>query len=299
MIGEAAALGAALCWAVGSHMWAGIGRGTQLAPGALNLAKCSAASVLFGGTALIVNGRLVPHVTGTPAASLVLSGIVGLTFGDAAYFGSMAILGVRRALLLLSTAPVFAAVGGALWLDEPMKGWQLAAIAIALGGVAVVVNEQRAPGVVVRGSAPVGVALGLCAGIGQAGGSLLSRNGMAGGLSALDAALVRLPAGLLGIVVLAAVTGRLGPWTRSIARPRLLAAIGAAAFVGTYLGIWLSQVAIGRARSTAVAATLLATSPLFALPLGRWLEREPVSARAAAGTLVACTGVAWLLLGKA
>ena len=106
---------------------------------------------------------------------------------------------------------------------------------------------------------------------------------MAGGVSALDTALVRLPAGLLGIVVLAGVSGRLVPWTRALANPRLLAAIAVAAFVGTYLGIWLSQLAIGRARSTAVASTLLATSPIFALPLGRWLNAERLTVALSSG----------------
>ena len=93
-------------------------------------------------TALVIGGRLVPDVPERPCALLALSGVIGLTLGDAAYFGAMAILGVRRALLLLSTAPVFAAIGGALWLDEPAGCWQAGAIASRSSGVAVVVNER-------------------------------------------------------------------------------------------------------------------------------------------------------------
>jgi drug/metabolite transporter (DMT)-like permease len=78
----------------------------------------------------------------------------------------------------------------------------------------------------------------------------------------------------------------------------LLAAVGGSAFVGTYVGMWLSQVAIGRASSTAVAATLLATSPIFALPIGRWLEAERITARALGGTVLAVAGLAALTLGK-
>src|SRR5262245_45585350 len=119
MIGEAAALGAALCWAVGSHLWGRIGRGTNLAPGALNLGKCAAGTLVFGVTGLVVSGHVLPDLPAHAMGALAVSGIIGLTLGDGAYFGAMAILGVRRALLLLSTAPVFTAVGGALWLGEP------------------------------------------------------------------------------------------------------------------------------------------------------------------------------------
>ncbi len=308
MIGEAAALGAALCWAVGSHLWGRIGRGADdVAAGALNLAKCAAGALVFAATGLVVGGRVLPDLPARPTAWLALSGVIGLTLGDSAYFGAMAILGVRRALLLLSTAPVFAAVGGALWLHEPPDRYQVAAIAAVLAGVAIVVNEQpeRAPPAgggapAGRGEAPVllGVLLGVGSAVGQAGGSLTSRLAMAGGVSALDTALVRLPAGLLGIVVLAGASGRLVPWTRSLARPRLLASIAVAAFVGTYLGIWLSQLAIGRSSSTAVASTLLATSPIFALPLGRWLNAERLTRQAIVGTLLACAGLAGLTLRK-
>jgi drug/metabolite transporter (DMT)-like permease len=311
MIGEAAALGAALCWAVGSHLWGRIGRGIDVAPGALNLGKCATATVYFGVTGLVLRGRLLPDLSGRALGLLALSGFVGLTLGDGAYFGAMAILGVRRALLLLSTAPVFTALGGALWLGEPVRPLDLAAIAVVLAGVALVVNEQPeravaprgaggagAAAIVAKGSALWGVLLGVGAGVGQAAGSLISRSAMRAGATPLDTALVRLPAGLAGIVILAGVTGRLWGWTRPLARPRLLGSIAGAAFVGTYLGLWLAQLGIGEASSAAVASTLLATSPLFALPLGFWLNGERISARALAGTVLACSGLAGLTLTK-
>jgi drug/metabolite transporter (DMT)-like permease len=109
---------------------------------------------------------------------------------------------------------------------------------------------------------------------------------------------VRLPAGVAGTLLLAAVSGRVRPWARELARPRLLAAIAVSAFVGTYLGLWLSHVALGRASSAAVASTLIATSPLFALPLGRVLSAERITLRATLGSALACAGLAGLMLGR-
>ena len=135
MIGEAAALGAALCWAVGSHLWGRIGRSVEVAPGALNLGKCAAGAIFFGVTGLVVSGRPLPDLPARTMGLLALSGLIGLTLGDSAYFGAMAILGVRRALLLLSTAPVFAALGDAFWLGQPPRAVEVAAIAAVLAGV--------------------------------------------------------------------------------------------------------------------------------------------------------------------
>jgi drug/metabolite transporter (DMT)-like permease len=292
-----------MCWAVGSHLWGRVGRGADIPAGALNLGKCAAAALAFAVTGLVIGGRILPTLPARSLAWLSLSGVIGLTLGDSAYFGAMAILGVRRALLLLSTAPVFVAIGGALWLHEPPDQYQAAAILAVLAGVAIVVDEQASspsddsaqPG---TRRAALGVVLGVGSALGQAGGSLTSRLAMAGGVSALDTALVRLPAGLLGMVIVAGVSGRLVPWARSLARPRLLASIAVAALVGTYLGIWLAQLAIGRSSSTAVASTLLATSPIFALPLGRWLNAERLTRRALVGTLLACAGLAGLSFGK-
>jgi drug/metabolite transporter (DMT)-like permease len=264
----------------------------------MNLGKCVTAAILFALTGLLLTGRVMPALSGHALGWLAASGLVGLALGDGSYFRAILSIGVRRALLLLSMAPVFTAVGGALWLNERLGARDAAAILTVVVGVAVVVHEQ-VPGGAHRRLSLAGVLFGLGAAIGQAIGSLMSRVGMAGGVSALDAALVRLPVGLVGIVLLTALSGQLAKTARTLARPRLLGAIAGASLIGTYLGIWLSQYAIGHASSTAIASTLLATSPIFALPLGRWLNAERITPRAMGGTLVACAGLALLTFGQA
>ncbi|MFT3767642.1 MAG: DMT family transporter [Minicystis sp.] len=304
VIGEASAIGAAVCWAVGSHLFGRIGR--DVPPGAMNLGKCASALVMFAAAGLVMTGRLVPSPPAATLPWLVGSGVVGLAIGDSAYFGAMALIGVRRALLLLSTAPVFAAVGGALFLGEALGRREIAAIAAVLLGVGVVVNEQdgsaKSPAAGGLASSPrvslAGVLYGGVAGLSQAVGSLMSRFAMTSGVNPLDTSLVRLTAGVGAMILVAGLTGRIGGWGRTLGRPRLLAAIGGLAFVGTFCGLWLSQIAIGRASSTAVASTLLATSPIFALPLGRLLNAERVTLRALGGTALAVAGLVGLTLGK-
>ena len=303
MIGELAALGASCCWAVGSHLFGRIGRSGEVAPGAMNLGKCVAALGFFLTTALVLGalgGHVVPLASPRAAGWLLASGFIGLALGDGAYFQAIVTIGVRRSLLLLSTAPVFAAIGGALWLGEQLGAREWAAILAVMIGVGLVVEERDA------GSADrppqrltaAGVLFGVAAGLGQATGSLMSRVAMAEGVTALDAALVRLPAGVVGIVILAALSRRLVGYARALRRPRVMGAVAGSAAVGTYLGIWLSQFAIGHSSSTAIASTLLATSPIFALPLGKWLNADRITPRALGGTLVACTGLVLLTVGR-
>jgi drug/metabolite transporter (DMT)-like permease len=168
-----------------------------------------------------------------------------------------------------------------------------------------VVYEQQAPrdaGVKLEAQpklSALGLLFALGAAVGQAAGGLMSRKGMAGGMSALDASLIRLPGGLIGILVLAGSTGGLRNTVQALRRPRLFAAIAGASVIGTFFGIWLSQYAIGHASSTAVASTLMAMSPVFALPLGYFLNRERITLRALTGTIVAVGGLALLTLGRA
>jgi drug/metabolite transporter (DMT)-like permease len=305
--GDAAALTAAACWAVGSHLFGRIGRGGAVPPGAMNLGKLATATVLFGATLLAMTGRLWPEAQRGALLLLAASGAVGLAIGDSAYFGAIVTIGVRRSILLLSTAPVFTAIGGAVWLGERLGVVDVMAIAAVLLGLVLVVQDREPAREAVRlvaNAAPrphlgVGVLLGLCAGLGQAVGSLLSRAAMRSGIDAISASHVRIVSGLIALVLLAAASRRLVPWVRALASQRTLGAVAGSATIGTYAGIWLAQLAIGTASSTAIASTLLATAPLFALPLGRVLNAERITARAVGGTLVASAGLMTLaMLGR-
>ena len=89
-----------------------------------------------------------------------------------------------------------------------------------------------------------------------------------------------------------------GRWHNSLMalrRPSLLFAIAIAALLGTYLGIWLQQISL-KYTATGIAQALLATSPLFVLPMAALLG-DRISYRAVVGALIALSGV-WILLAN-
>jgi drug/metabolite transporter (DMT)-like permease len=71
--------------------------------------------------------------------------------------------------------------------------------------------------------------------------------------------------------------------------------VALAALLGTYLGIWLQQISF-KYTPAGIAQALLATSPLFVLPLAA-ASGDRISWRAILGVLVAIGGI-WLLISN-
>lgn len=292
-MGELAAVTAAIMWAVGSILFGRLGR-DGVPAGVMNLGKLLVAGSALALTALWRTGHVVPLDAPVSAlALLAVSGVVGLTVGDTAYFGSMIALGVPRAILLLSSAPVFAALGGFLWLHERLDGRALGGMLLVFMGIALVVLRPD-PGR--REGLGRGVVLGLIAALGQAAGSLLSRRAMQVGLDPLAAAVGRILVGGVGLYAIALITRDAGGWTRALFQRHTFGRIAVAAMIGTYCGIWLAQTSLLHARSTGVATTLLATSPVFALPISHVLGQERMTLRSTLGVLLAIGGIALLSL---
>jgi len=166
---------------------------------------------------------------------------------------------------------------------------------VTLGGVAWVIRERsvdehgREIGV-----DAVGVGLGVLAAACQAVGTVLTK--LAGeGHSALSVSIIRLAAGTVGLLLMAVVGRRLGRIVQTFRDRRSTAFILLAAFLGTYLGIWLMNAGF-LLTHVGVAATLNSTSPIFALPLAAVFFREKLSFRSVVGAVVAVIGVALLFV---
>ncbi|MGI8932794.1 MAG: DMT family transporter [Phormidesmis sp.] len=317
LIGEAAALTAAILWAAATLMFGRMGR--QLAPVVLNLAKG-----LFAIAFILITLAIRPALPAAAASAsdtsafpvtatlyLLLSGGIGIGLGDTAYFSAINTLGARRALLLETLAPPMAAVLAWIFLAEQLSPMAVVGIGLTLLGVAWVISE-RVPGTDQK-KWGAGIQVALLATFCQASGAVLSRAALANTtVDPLWSSLLRLLAGLVFMGVLVAVQPqRLGEYQRSavaeaqgtwqirwrsslaaLKTPRLIAAVGIAAFFATYLGIWLQQIAL-KYTAAGIAQSLLATSPLFVLPMAALLG-DHISWRATVGAAIALSGV-WLL----
>ena len=259
--GEFAALSAALIWASASVIYSKVGR--QLSPLILNLTKGWIAIVLIVLT-LLLREQPLPLISRANWGLLLLSGVLGIGFGDTAYFNAL-------------------------------NWW---GIGLTLAGVFWVVAE-RVPKSAQTHFRPLrGLGFGLLAALGQSIGAVLSRAALSQtDIDPLWSTLIRLIGGtivlFLWVVIRQTSTEKL---FKPLSSQRLFVTVAGTAFISTYLGIWLQQIAL-KYSATGVAQALTNTSPLFILPIALWMG-ERVSLRAVLGVAVALVGV-WLLFNKA
>lgn len=303
-LGECAALGTALCWVGSSLAFAESSR--RAGAEATNQFRLYVALPMLLGLGWLVAGRPWPvEASWWRVALLGASGLVGLVIGDIGFFHALATIGPRLASVLMALWPVCtvaidAALGGA------PSGVQLLGITATVCGVTLVLLQRRDRSWRPELSARTwlgGVLGGVVGAVGQAVGFVLAGYAMrpgedlADGVPPVLATVVRMAFAVFGMQLV--VTLRRRSWTMlQVARDgrATLAALCGALF-GPVCGVWLSMVARRHADDPGVAAALMATTPIWMLPVTvLWYGARP-GAGAVSGTLLAVAGVVTCLLG--
>ncbi|MBV5323327.1 EamA family transporter, partial [bacterium] len=227
---------------------------------------------------------------------LGLSGVIGLALGDAFLFQAFVSVGARLGSLLLSIAPIFGSIIAWIFFDETLTPLQITGIVLALAGIGWVVMSHEEPADTPHGHTRRGVIFGVLAGLGQALGLVLSKQGMTGEFSPFQANAIRMLAAAIFIWLWAAVEGQAGGTIEAIRKqPKILWLIALGALVGPVLGVSASLLAVQHAE-VGVASTLMALPPVIVLPVSYFIFKEKVGWQAIAGTLLAIVGVAVLFL---
>lgn len=289
--GELAALGAAFLWALSTVIYTQLGQ--KIPPLALNLSK-GVIAIAFIAITLILQGDYLPSgMNPFSLGFLLLSGVLGIGLGDTFYFEALNHLGARRTLLLQALAPPLAALIALIFLQEALTTGAWLGILLTVLGVSWVISE-RVPGTSGRTGNPVrGVSFALFSALGQAGGAVLSRAALAQtAISPLWSTLLRLIGGTVILLLWIPWKPQSQVGLKSLQSKQLWGIIAITAFFSTYLGIWLQQTAL-KYTATGIAQALLATSPLFVLPIAMGMG-EGVSFRAFLGVLVALAGIGLL-----
>lgn len=292
-IGEFAALSAAFLWALASAVYSKLGK--TLSPLLLNLSKGLVAVLLLVIT-IAIQAEPIPAIPITPLIELSLSGAIGIGIGDTLYFETLRRLGVRLTLLLGVLTPSITAVLALLLLHESISGWAWLGMLLTLGGIAWVIQERSSGGDFGgRSQTRLGLILGFIAVLIFAASALLSRDALATtSVTPLWSALIRIGAGTLSLMIVVMFRPRtLNQW-KTLGHKAVGFPLVGAAFLGTYLGIWLQQIGFKYAPA-GIAQTMLATSPLFILGLAR-LAGQKVTVQSWVGSAIALAGVSLLLL---
>lgn len=282
--------------------WASAGRRVGALPVAAT--RLLIAAVAFFAFHVVQYGAIWPSGVRPDAQwLLIFSGVVGTGLGDMCFFFALKLIGARLGMLISTIAPAVAAVTALFTpLGERMNVVGVAGMALTMAGVVWAVLSEQGPRateldrrVLWRGViyAVIGTML--------FGFSFtLSRLGMladpAHPVPPLAASLVRVVAG--GVLTWLCLPF-LGVWRAALETLRnrkIMPILLWGTAVGPVLGIWLSMVCLERVE-TGVASTLVSAGPaLFMLPLAYILHRERPSRHGILGTLIACGGVAVLMM---
>jgi uncharacterized membrane protein len=294
-LGETAALGTAVSWAIGSNFFAAAGR--TMGSRVLNRLRISTAAILLGATLLVLRGAPWPvWATRGQVGLLALSGLVGFVFGDTWYFRSLVILGPGRATLIASLSPLFTVLVAWPLLHEMPGPLAFLGMAMTLAGVAWVSSART--GAVSdhpEGSAAMGVMAGVLAALGQAVGYVLSKKALATGIDPLSATVIRVTSAMTVIWLLAAAERAVPETLGALANRRASAFMVGGAICGPFLGVTLSLAAL-RYIPSGVAASITSIYPIFAMFIASRAHGERLTARGILGAFVAVGGVVVLFL---
>ncbi len=297
-VGESAALATAVMWGFTSVFFTLAGR--LVGSPVVNRTRLLLAVLMIGLVHWLWMGQPVPlDAEGYRWGWLALSGVLGLVLGDAFLFQAFVMIGARLSMLMMSLAPVFSTVLGWLLLDEHLTRGELLGITLAVSGIVWVVTDRAQNGGG-EAEAPAGYALGILfalgGAVGQSLGLVTSKLGLDGDFSPISGNMIRLLAATALIWAFTLVTGAAQHNFRRLReQPTAWRWLLLGTVAGPVVGVSLSLLAVQRA-PVGIASTLMQLTPIFLLPVGYYLFKEQIGARAITGTLLAISGTALIFL---
>jgi len=141
MIGEFAALGAAISWAVAPIMYKRALAGVS--PFSANIMRCATNAAVL--VVVLVASGLTSVLAQLPLPTLavvIVSGVVGLGLGDTFYMFALKSLGVARAVPLASTYPLFALVWASTLLGQAVTATAILGTILILSGIWLLSREK-------------------------------------------------------------------------------------------------------------------------------------------------------------
>jgi drug/metabolite transporter (DMT)-like permease len=298
--GEFAALLTAIFWTITALAFEASSK--RVGSMIVNLFRLIVGFVFLSIFTWIYRGYLLP-IDATPQTwiLLIISGLIGFTFGDLCLFQAFVVIGARISMLLMALAPPMTALIGWIVLGETMSLKSWIGMVLTIVGIAIVVLEREDPKVEngtkrkFKFNYPLwGILLGLGGALGQAAGLVISKYAMKG-YNAFASAQIRVIAGIAGFIILFTIYGHWKNAFRSLADRKAMSQLSLGAFFGPFLGVSFSLLSV-QLTSTGIAATIMALVPILIIPPSIILFREKVNFKEVIGAVLAVSGVALFFL---
>lgn len=288
LLGEYAALLAALCWTINSVVIERKGR--SFTPNSLNLGKMVFALMVFVFYMLLAGKTsYVLALDNNSKFYLIISGIIGFSIGDTFLFHGFQRIGARLTLLIFTFSPVLTAIFSYFIFNESLNLRNIFGMLLVLFGIALVILKGHGGKIKVD---VIGIIFAFLASLGQAVGLLFSKAGMQM-VDPIIATEIRLVGGLLGMVVLSLIQKDLSSFFKAMKTPEGRFTIFTSAFLATTIGVLLSMLAL-KLTKAAIASTLMSTTPILIIPIMIFVFKEKISKIEILGAVISVLGVALL-----
>lgn len=298
-MGSIAAILTSICWSWSSIFFSSAGYvvGSKV----VNRTRLLFAVSFLIITHTILTGSPIPvQAEGFRWLWLGLSAIFGLVLGDAMLFQAYVLIGPRLSMLVMASVPAISAVFAWIFLGEILSLTQIFGICLTTGGITLVVLDRNTekPSIIPGKNRKyyMGLILSLGGAFGQAIGMIFAKKGLVGDFSALTGVLIRMIVAAGTIWLIATLSKEVKSNFQVLKQyPKAIRSIFSGAFVGPFLGVWLSLIAVQNTK-VGITSTLIALTPIFHLPIAHFYLHEKINMRALAGTVIAIAGVAIIYL---
>lgn len=292
MIGELAALGAAICWTVSAVLYKEAL--SKAKPISINIMRCACTSMVLV-VCLVVIGKLgiLKDLSFYAVVIACVSGVIGLGLGDTLYLASLKLIGVARAVPIACTYPLFNLLLAVFLQGETVSVQVVFGSVTIVSGIWLISQEGKAASGLRKKVLVRGVACALATAVLWAVSiDMINTAVTLPEKLSLDHALavntVRVLAVAAFLLVSAPVIDRKLGFLKM--RRRTLAVLVSGGLVALALGwffLTFSFLHISQSQSVPISST----TPLFATMSGIVFLREKVTAKNVVGSVVIVLGI--------
>jgi DME family drug/metabolite transporter len=299
IIGEFAALGAAIPWAVAPIMYKKALTGVS--PVSANIVRC-ASNAAFLALFLAASGLagVLASLPLSAVAIVIASGLIGLAIGDTLYMFALKSIGVARAVPLATSYPLFSLVWATLLLGQPVTVTALTGTFVILLGIWLLSREKVDSKFHVHGKVELtGVSVALLTAVAWSVSITMmdfavTMPGVVSGLAANYAIVtVRIAGMSLVLLALAPLLDRERGFLKLSWRTVVLLCVGG--LVANGLGwVLMNYSFLNIAESQAVPIS--STTPLFSALAGFAFFREKITRDNTLGAIIVVAGVVLIFI---
>ncbi|MEM9101069.1 MAG: DMT family transporter [Pseudomonadota bacterium] len=293
--GEIASALTAMFWAISVLLFSRYGRNIPAVT--LNLYKNSLAFVFL----IIVAFILQPPITWTwlDLFILGLSGVIGISLGDTAFFEALNRLGAQITASSQSIGPPLTAFIAFLVLDETLLPQEWLGMMLTVIGVFLVLRfshqqEKNIDQTLNQRTFRIGLVMALIASLCQAIAIIVIRSTMQD-IDVVTGTLTRLAPAILVLYASALLRRGTLHFGDVVVGSRAFIMVTIAAFVGTFLCLLLMSSGAKYAKA-GVSTAIMSTYPVWVIVLSFVIYRERTRTPVIGATLLAITGIAVMVL---